>query len=35
MFKSITYIVVINQERLISAVPHLYLDKYLSFNLAH
>ena len=33
MLKSIIYIVVVNQERLISAVPHLYYHRRLFYRL--
>ena len=33
MFKSIIYIVVVNQDRLISAVPHLYYHRRLIYRL--
>ena len=33
MFKSIIYIVVVNQEWLISAVPHLYYHRRLIYRL--
>ena len=33
MFKSIIYIVVVNRDRLISAVPHLYYHRRLIYRL--